>query len=150
MAVSKKDFFFVGLQLALFAAYLLEVPLFDLEVPEQINFLHLAFVVLGAFIVVLGMLQLNKNLSPFPTPKKDSALITSGLFKYVRHPIYTGILIAAFFLAFYLHSGYKLLVFLLLLLLFYSKSIYEEKELLEKFPEYESYMANTGRFIPKF
>jgi protein-S-isoprenylcysteine O-methyltransferase Ste14 len=150
MAVSKKDFFFVGLQLALFAAYLFEVPLFDLEVPEQINFLHLAFAVFGTFIVGLGMLQLNKNLSPFPTPKKDSALITSGLFKYVRHPIYTGILIAAFFLAFYLHSGYKFIVFLLLLILFYYKSKYEEKALLQKFPEYESYKANTGRFIPKF
>lgn len=150
MAVSKNDFFFVALQLLLFAAYLFEFHVFELEVPDEVDFLHLVFAVFGIFMIGLGMLQLNKNLSPFPTPKNDSALITGGLFKYVRHPIYTGILITTFFLAFYLNSGYKLIIFLLLAILFYFKSEYEEKALLERFPQYEGYKASTGRFIPKF
>lgn len=150
MAVSKNDFFFVALQLLLFAAYLFEFPVFELEVPDEVDFLHLVFAVFGIFMICLGMLQLNKNLSPFPTPKNDSALLTGGLFKYVRHPIYTGILITTFFLAFYLSSGYKLIIFLLLTILFYFKSEYEEKALQQKFPEYQSYKASTGKFIPKF
>ncbi len=150
MTVLKKDFFFVALQLILFAAYLFEFHVFELEVPNETDFLHLGFAIFGFFMVGLAMLQLNKNLSPFPTPKKNSDLVTGGLFKYVRHPIYTGILIATFFLAFYLNSGYKLIIFFFLLILFYFKSGYEEKALQRKFPEYESYRASTGRFIPKF
>lgn len=150
MAVSKKDYLFVVLQLLLLAAYLFEFSVFELEVPKDINFLHLVFAIFGIFMVGLGILQLNKNLSPFPTPKEDSALVTGGLFKYIRHPIYTGIMITTFFLAFYLHSGYKLIIFFLLVILFYYKSEYEEKAMQQKFSEYESYKANTGRFIPKF
>lgn len=150
MTVSKNDFFLVAIQLVLLVAYLFDIPVFTLEVPDDVDFLHLVFAVFGILIIILGMLQLNKNLSPFPTPKKDAALMTGGLFKYVRHPIYTGILITTFFLAFYLNSGYKLIIFVLLLILFYFKTEYEEKALEEKFPEYESYKASTGRFIPKF
>lgn len=150
MTASKKDVLFVGLQLLLFGAYLLNITLFDLDLPNEVDFLHLVLAFLGIFIAGLGMLQLKGNLSPFPTPKKGGALITGGLFKYVRHPIYTGILIATFFLAFYFDSGYKLIIFLLMLFLFYHKSQYEEKELQQKFPEYESYKASTGRFFPRF
>lgn len=141
---------YVALQLVLLFAYLLEIPELELEFPSSADFLHLAFSAFGIFIIILSMLQLNKNLSPFPTPRKNSELVTTGLFKYVRHPIYSGILIAAFFLAFYFNSGYKMLIFALLLILFYYKSEFEEKELMRKFPEYESYRANTGRFFPKF
>lgn len=146
---TKKDILYVALQFVLLVAYLFEVPELKIEFPSTADFLHLAFSVFGILMIILAILQLNKNLSPFPTPKKNSELITSGLFKYVRHPIYTGILITAFFLAFYLNSGYKMFIFVLLLILFYNKSEFEERELMRKFPEYESYRANTGRFFPK-
>lgn len=140
---------YVALQFVLLIAYLFEVPELKMEFPSTADFLHLAFSVFGVVIIILSMLQLNKNLSPFPTPKKNSELVTTGLFKYVRHPIYTGILVTAFFLAFYLNSGFKMLIFVLLLILFYYKSEFEERKLMRKFPEYESYRANTGRFFPR-
>lgn len=150
MAAGKKDIMFVGIQFLLFAAYLFEVPALKLELPSNVDLVHLGLTITGLVIIVVALLQLNKNLSPFPTPKKNSVLVKNGLYKYSRHPIYTGIMITTFFLAFYLHSGYKLLISCLLILLFYFKSRYEEEGLEKKFPEYKSYKAETGRFGPKF
>ncbi len=149
MAVSRKDYFFVGLQFLLFGAYLLEFPQLKLNFPDNADIFNLILAGLGVIIIIVSMLQLNRNLSPFPTPKNDSELVLSGLFKYVRHPIYSGILMTTFFLAIYLNSGYKLIVVLLLAILFYYKSMYEEVELRKKFPDYESYQASTGRFFPR-
>lgn len=150
MAVSSRDYIFVGLQFLLFGAYLLEFPRLRLNFPDNADIINLILAGLGVIIIIVSMLQLSRNLSPFPTPKKDSELVVTGLFKYVRHPIYSGILMTTFFLAIYLNSGYKLIIVLLLGTLFYYKSNYEEGELRKKFPGYESYRASTGRFFPKF
>ncbi len=150
MKVGKKDILFVGLQFLLFAAYLFEVPQWRLDLPSNVDLVHLGLAIAGIITVVVALLQLNKNLSPFPTPKNDSVLVTKGLFEYARHPIYTGIMITAFFLSLYLNSGYKLFISLLLIVLFYFKSEYEEEGLERKFKEYKSYKASTGRFWPRF
>lgn len=150
MAAGKKDIMFVGLQFLLFVAYLFEVPQWRLSFPSNVDLVHLVLAVAGVVIIVIAMLQLNKNLSPFPTPKKDSALVTNGLFRYSRHPIYTGIIITFLFLSFYLNSGYKLIISCLLIILFYFKSRYEEEGLEKRFPSYKSYKASTGRFWPRF
>ena len=46
-------------------------------------------------LMSLAALQLNRNLSPFPSPKKESKLSTSGAYKYIHHPIYTGLPLTA-------------------------------------------------------
>lgn len=132
----------------MFLSFLFEVPALRLNLPEPLLFLSLAIV--GALLIFLAFIQLNKNLSPFPSPKSNANLITSGVFKYIRHPIYTGIFLLAIGLGLYFNSGFKIIVAILLLLLFYFKSNYEEKQLLLKFPKYKKYRQATGRFFPKF
>ncbi|QED37327.1 isoprenylcysteine carboxylmethyltransferase family protein [Antarcticibacterium arcticum] len=143
------DFVFVGLQIVLFAAYIPNFTLFELSVSDDVTIINLILALGGLMIIIISLLQLNKNLTIFPSPKKEGELVTSGLFKYMRHPIYSGILIATFFFALYSQSGYRLVIFLLLAILFYYKSQYEERALIKKFPQYESYRAGTGRFFPK-
>ena len=150
MAASKKDILFVIAQFLLFAAYLFEIPALRLNFPDDADWVNLILAGLGVVIILISILQLNKNLSIFPTPPKDSELVVTGLFNYVRHPIYSGILMTTFFMAIYLNSGYKLIIFLFLALLFYYKSDFEEAQLGIKFSGYNSYRASTGRFFPKF
>ncbi len=150
MTATKKDILFVVGQFLLFGAYLFEISAWRLNFPDNADIFNLIFAALGIVIIIISMLQLNKNLSPFPTPLSNSELVVTGLFNYVRHPIYTGILMTTFFLAIYLNSGYKLVIFLLLTVLFYYKSEYEEEQLIKKFPGYKSYRAGTGRFYPRF
>nr|WP_315147284.1 methyltransferase [uncultured Flavobacterium sp.] len=93
-------------------------------------------------------MKLNKNLSPFPTPKNNVTLLENGLYKYARHPIYTGIILLVIGFSVYQNSWYKLLISLLLIILFYLKSTYEEERLEQKFPDYKNYKTKTRRFFP--
>ncbi|MDX1754310.1 MAG: isoprenylcysteine carboxylmethyltransferase family protein [Salinimicrobium sediminis] len=150
MAVPKKDKIFVGLQLLLFIAYLLEVEMLMFRISENMHKLALFCGGIGLVLVLVALLQLKTSLSPFPSPKKGTKLIIGGVFVFARHPIYAGILFMAFGISVWLGSGYKLIISVLLYLLFFFKSRYEEQLLQETFPEYVEYKKHTGRFFPKF
>jgi len=144
-----KDWMYVLLQFILFGVYLIEIDLFTICLPEWFKLGVLTFTVIGIIIIVLSFYQLGSNLSPFPSPVKNANLITTGIFKYLRHPIYTGILLILFSVAIYNTSEYKLIISILLLILFQFKSKYEESRLIANFENYKNYMKDTGKFIPK-
>lgn len=150
MKIPAKDKMYVFLQLLVFLAWLPEPKALEVILPENIQWLALFGSGIGFLLIVTAFVQLNTSLSPFPSPKSGAKLITSGAFAFARHPIYSGILFLAFGLSIWLHSGYKLIISFLLLMVFYFKSGYEEKCLLNRFPEYEIYRRETGRFFPKF
>jgi len=102
----------------------------------------------GLLIVLIAILQLNKSLSPFPTPKRSGILIQSGLYKYIRHPIYSGIILAAIALGVFDESIWKIGIGFLLWVLFFFKSRYEEQLLLTRFTGYKMYIENAYRFFP--
>ena len=108
----------------------------------------LLIAVFGGIIIILALLQLNKNLTPFPTPKNNTILLQNGLYKYMRHPIYTGIIFLFTGYSMYQNSFYKLGISLLLVILFYFKSNYEEQRLEQKFPDYKLYKNKIGKFFP--
>lgn len=143
-----KDAIFVGLQLLLCIAFVIEVDLgvlpFDLP-----GFYTGALLGVGLSLFILSLAKLGRQLSPFPTPKPQSELVSDGIFKYIRHPIYTSIVVSMLAWSLSEQSIYQTFISLLILLLFYFKSIYEEEQLQKKFPEYTFYMSKTGRFLPK-
>ena len=149
MKLKTKDFFYVVIQFVLFAVYILDINFLQFILPEFLNMFSIIIAIIGGFIILIAMLQLNKNLSPFPSPKSNSQLIKKGLYKYIRHPIYTGILLLSFGFGIYLHSTFKIIVALSLLILFYFKTSYEEQRLLQKFADYFEYKKMAGRFLPK-
>jgi protein-S-isoprenylcysteine O-methyltransferase Ste14 len=150
MPVPKKDKIFVALQFLVFLVWLLRIDTLHFELSQNMQTLALIVAGIGLLIILIAFLQLNTSLSPFPSPKKGAKLVTSGAFAFARHPIYSGLLFIAFGLSVWLGSGYKLLISILLLLVFYFKSNYEESKLQERFPEYVFYKRQTGRFFPKF
>lgn len=149
MKITKQDILFVVLQFVLIAAYVFEIENLKYSFPESVFWIAVVLLITGAFISLVAVLQLHVNLSPFPSPMPGAKLITTGIFKYIRHPIYTGIFLAFFGFSFFYDSVYKLLISIVLLLLFYFKSNYEEKQLIKMFPEYQKYALQTGRFFPK-
>lgn len=148
--LSIKDYILVLLQAVLFVLFLFDFKWLDVKLPEWIQHIALGFSGVGLVIAFVAVLQLNKNLSPFPTPKSNSELIKNGLYKYIRHPIYTGLLLMFFGYAVFSESFYRLVVASLLLILFHVKSRYEEQKLKQSFLEYASYQTYTGRFWPKW
>jgi len=149
MKLNTKDTVFVVLQFILFAVYCFKIELINFKVNPLISNTGLLLIVLGVLLGIISLLQLNKNLSPFPTPKSNSTLITHGIYKHIRHPIYSGITFFLFGFGLYSGSTFKILISLLLLILFYFKSKYEEKLLSNKYSNYKTYRKTTGRFLPK-
>lgn len=149
MALDRKDYLYVTIQFLLFAAYMLPIRFVEWTVAPIAKWIGLGVAVLGLLIDVLAFLQLNTSLSPYPTPKVGGELVQSGLYAYVRHPIYTGLLLVTFGYAFHEASVYKGLVSIALLVLFYFKTSYEEKRLEAVYPEYPAYRQRVGRFLPR-
>lgn len=136
-------------QFLLFALYFMDPIELLMNLPEWISYVSIPFLVIGVLVIAMGIIHLNDNLTALPSPKKNAELISNGIYKYVRHPIYLGILISMFAFSFYALCGFKLLISFLLTLVFYFKSVLEEKYLVERFEAYQLYKENTGRFLPK-
>lgn len=150
MKIPSKDIVLVLLQFLLIVAFTLEIESMKYLFSVVLFWLGVVLFIFGALITTVAVFQLNVNLSPFPSPLPGSKLIENGVYKFVRHPIYTGLILAFFGYAIISDSGYKLLISTVLFLLFYFKTRYEEDMLIEKFPAYLEYKNRTGRFFPWF
>lgn len=142
------EYLYVGTQFLLFLAYLPNIQLIDFEITNWISHSGLALAFSGTLLAFLAIYQIRKSVSAFPGPLPETQLVTTGVFKFIRHPIYSGILLAALGYGLYSKSLYRILITAVLYILFYFKSRYEEKLLRQKFPEYLKYQQNTGRFWP--
>lgn len=145
--IKTKDFLLVTVQFVLFTIFYIPFIPYAFKTPFILKYTGVIISVLGFLIIIVAILQLNKNLTPFPTPKDKGSLINTGLYKYVRHPIYSGIFMAASGIALYTGSYWQLAISFILLILFYYKSKYEESLLIEKYNEYENYKKVTRRFF---
>lgn len=145
--IKGKDLLFVTIQFILLIFFYIPVIPNVFQTSSIIKYTGAIVSILGFLIIVIAVLQLNKNLTPFPTPKENGVLINTGLYKYVRHPIYSGIFLAAIGIAFYTGSYWQLTISAILLVLFYFKSKYEESLLIEKYKDYENYKKVTRRFF---
>lgn len=144
---SHKDYLFVSIQLLLFVAYIVPIRLVPMNLPEWLHYSGLVVVGLGVVLGLIALLQINRKLSPFPTPVASGTLITNGAFAIARHPIYTALISSGLGYAIFSESFYKILIIVLLSILFYFKSKYEEQLLSQKFPAYQDYKKRTRRFI---
>lgn len=110
----------------------------------------LAATALGVAISIWARLSLGSNWSGMVTLKDDHELIRSGLYRWIRHPIYTGILIGmagSAMIRGYLRGWIGIAV---VLLAFYFKARREERFLRQEFgAKYDEHSQRTGMFLPK-
>lgn len=106
---------------------------------------------LGVGIGVWARLSLGANWSGMVVLKKDHELVRRGLYRWIRHPIYTGILVAFLGTELIQGHGRGLLGFVILWLSFYFKARREENFLRQEFGEgFEEHARHTGMFLPKW
>jgi len=116
---------------------------------KRIFWMGTTFESIGIIGILLAALSLQRSLTAMPIPKADGKMTRQGLYRYVRHPMYTSVLLLSFGIA--LNSGtlYKYLLVGSLFVLLYFKSAYEESFLSEKYLDYSNYAKVTPRFLPK-
>lgn len=137
----------VVLQFALIAAILLMAS-DEVNVP-WIYVGGVLFIAPGIIILFLSIKQLGGSLTANPVPRESGRLIETGLYKYVRHPIYTGLLLATLGSCVQSMAVVKFFFWFLLLALLIYKARFEEKLLAAKYSTYTDYMKRTGRFVPR-
>lgn len=143
------DYLFVSTQVLLFVGlYLISDNFLQPYLGGIPNWLFLSLEILGFILSMTAVLQLNFRISVFPSPTKDTKLITNLAYRYLRHPIYSGLIL--FFASFSIASGsvFRLILTLALFFLFNQKAKYEETLLTKNFPDYKDYVAKTWRIIP--
>ena len=138
---------YVILQCVLLAAYPLPVRLLSWPPGQWGNTVGSFLMAFGLIPMVVALVQLRQQFSPFPAPVRSAGLITTGAFAVARHPIYFGLLMMGLGLSLYTGSAFRLLLTALLTVLFYGKSAYEERLLAEVFPAYADYRTRVNRFL---
>lgn len=108
----------------------------------------LVLVLFGGAFSLMAVLKLGNNLSVFPKPKDDAVFVDEGLYRWVRHPIYSGLLLAGLgWCVFWLSwpSGILELVFIVWM---DRKAASEEAWLRQRYENYASYQKRVKKFIP--
>jgi protein-S-isoprenylcysteine O-methyltransferase Ste14 len=103
---------------------------------------------LGLGLAVWARLHLGRNWGTPMTQKDEPELVTSGPYRLVRHPIYSGILIAGLGTAVALNWLWLAAVLLAGIYFVYSATV-EERFLAAQFPDaYPAYRRSTRMLLP--
>jgi len=112
------------------------------QIIQVSNFSYLVgvFIILIAFIILLiAIKELGRNLSPFPRPISNSKLVTTGIYQFIRHPMYYSLIFISFGIFLTRLSIYYLFLSITLGLIIKFKIVLEEKYLNNKFKNYLLY-----------
>ncbi|MBN1388862.1 MAG: isoprenylcysteine carboxylmethyltransferase family protein [Bacteroidales bacterium] len=115
------------------------------------------FLVISACVVIMGVVQMKRKGRPGRDSRqktlyrfeKTSHLVDTGIFRYIRHPLYSSLLFLTWGI-FLKHITVTLLIISILSSLFlFITALIDEKECIDYFgDEYRQYMKRTRRFIP--
>jgi protein-S-isoprenylcysteine O-methyltransferase Ste14 len=108
----------------------------------------ITFIAGGLFLIIRGGIDLGRALTPVPRPREDAELVESGVYGLVRHPIYGGLILAAFGGALVQASVVAVALAVTLATVLRLKSVLEEEWLEARYPGYAAYRTRTRRFIP--
>lgn len=144
----------VVLQFALLAV-IVAAPATLPGLPPWPAVLYLPSRIVGGLLLAAGTLlaftaapRLGRNLTPLPRPRPGGDLVVEGAYRFVRHPIYSGLIAMAFGWALWRRGWLTLGLAVVLLLFFDRKSKREERWLRETYPGYDDYAKRVGRLVP--
>jgi protein-S-isoprenylcysteine O-methyltransferase Ste14 len=117
--------------------------------PGRLRSLGGALFMIGLAVAIIARVQLGQNWMDLEDARvlPEQSLVQHGLYRYVRHPIYTGDLLLLAGLELALNSWLVLAVGLMAVIVV-RQSLVEEAMLARRMPGYPMYCARTKRFIP--
>ena len=119
--------------------------------PDFLDVLGIILMVGGLTVVLIAILSLGAALTPTPVPQPSAALRTAGIYSLVRHPIYSGILVAALGFTLAVGSVWQVILWVALVAFFYAKAFWEDRLLAEKHGvAWFDYADHVSSFIPRF
>lgn len=130
---------------------LLGLPLLQIpNVTSSIQVIGILLLIIGAGISISARKTLGTNWAhAFEYQvKKKQELVTSGIYRYIRHPIYTGVILG-FIGGELVAKSYLVLIGIFIITAVYHQALLEEKLLVKHFGDsYRRYMKRTKILIP--
>lgn len=109
----------------------------------------MALFLIGLTFLLVGQITLFRNYSSTLVIREDHQLITYGIYRFVRHPMYLGALLVFIGLPVYSSSRDGFLTSLFMFPIFLNRIRLEEKLLFEKYRDaYQKYRERTKKLIP--
>jgi len=102
-------------------------------------FIGFSIILIASFIMLSAIKDLGSNISPFPKPIANGILITSGIYRFIRHPMYYSLILISFGIFIIKLTFYYLYLTICLVLIIKFKIILEEQYLNNKFKNYLIY-----------
>ena len=110
-----------------------------IQVSPFSNFLGILIIIIAFIIMLVSIKDLGRNLSPFPRPIHKSNLVTTGIYRFTRHPMYYSLIFISFGIFITRLSLYYLFLVIILGLIIKFKIALEEQYLNKKFKNYLFY-----------
>lgn len=119
--------------------------------------LHEGVRIFAGFVVLLGtpalywmFSTLDRNVTPTASTREDSELVTTGPYRWIRHPLYTFGFTLHIAMAVMLANWVLLCFWPIAMVILNMRTNLEERRLVERFgDDYREYMTRTGRYFPK-
>jgi len=140
----------IGMLIPLVYVFSSALDFADYALPNWFGWVGVALFGLAIWLLWRSHVDLGRNWTPTLGIRDEHTLVTEGVFRYIRHPMYAAHLLWAIAQVLMLHNwiaGYALLVVTVPVYLLRVDD--EEQMMLEQFGEgYREYMQRTGRIIP--
>jgi protein-S-isoprenylcysteine O-methyltransferase Ste14 len=137
----------VAITTAVLVAIYKNVPILETNL---LKYIGLVLVVAGVIVRLIAIRTLGKFFTVNLSIDTGHRLIETGLYKYVRHPSYSGSLLSFLGLAMFFNNWICLFVIMIPISAAFIYRINTEEKLLLRQPglKYDQYMQNTKRLIP--
>ena len=110
-----------------------------IQVTPFSDFVGFLIILIALIILLVAIKDLGRNLSPFPRPINNSNLVTKGIYRFTRHPMYYSLIFISFGFFITKLSIYYLFLSTSLVLIIKFKIALEEQYLKNKFKNYLIY-----------
>ena len=124
----------------------------DYHIPQWLGWIGAVFMAMALLLLWRSHADLGHNWSATIQIKQEHTLVTDGVYRHIRHPMYAAHLLWAIAQGLLLENwlaGWGFLVFFIPIYLIRAPK--EEQLMLEQFDEqYRRYISRTGRLIPRF
>ena len=113
---------------------------------------HWILWILQLFAVSIGLwavaIMSTSKFNVSPEVRDDASLISTGIYRFIRHPMYTSVLLIGLGLLINDFSWFRAGVYVLLFIVLVTKLFYEESMLIAHFPQYRNYIRHNWRLVP--